>query len=168
MMLVLVVFLLSSTTTIIKNDYYLNVHSYWVMLGETSFLGVFFRYELSPYRVYQRAVAPPFSHIFAMCCAAIGGVLTFFGILSRPVAKIVETAFPALKEGNDIIEPQVVEKATAKSTLHRRKVESDFTTNVPTFGTPTTPVAPQSTNFGAVSAEKSEQLPLLHENAKAE
>ena len=130
--------------------------------------GVFFRYEISPYRVYQRAVAPPFSHIFAMCCAAIGGVLTFFGILSRPVAKIVETAFPALREGNDNIDPQVVEKASAKSTLHRRKVEADFTANASSLETLTTPVPLQESYNNASNMQKPEQVPLLHENDKAE
>jgi len=96
--------------------------------------GVFFRYEISPYRVVQRSGSPPLSHLFATIFAAIGGVLTIVGLLSKPASKIVEKAFPVFAENVDVIDPQVIERAKAKSTIRHRHIENEFsqTSTLPT------------------------------------
>eukprot|EP00727_Mastigamoeba_balamuthi_P004270 m51a1_g13840 hypothetical protein (369) ;mRNA; f:519191-520479 len=64
--------------------------------------GVFFRYELSPYKVTNVENYKPFTHFFASLCAIVGGVFVVMGIVSNAVERLLDKFAPGLvKDDSD-------------------------------------------------------------------
>jgi len=73
-----------------KYEYTVNTQHIPIEIGPRFYQpGVFFRYELSPYTVIRKQLAPPFSHTLVSCLSIIAGMLMLSNVFSTYISNII-------------------------------------------------------------------------------